>query len=88
MKMIPQAIENKPWISFAIILGVCFASAFNITIAEWKDAVDPSVTTAWQPELVIDAWSDGIRTFGLAMYAYWTRSGTKAAAQQDPPESS
>lgn len=75
---IPQAVENSPWLSFGIILCVCFGSAFNVTFAEWRDAIDSSDTTMWQPELVMDSWVDGVRTFALAIYAYLTRSGAKA----------
>lgn len=72
----PKAVASNPWIAFiAIILFTC-APAFNTTVAEWMDLVDSSKTTAWQPELVIDAWADAIRTICIGIYAYLTRSGT------------
>lgn len=81
---IPKAIENRPWIALAIIIVVSFASAFNVTIAEYRDQIDDLLTTKWQPELVLDAWSSGLRTFALAIYAYMTRSGT---ADRELPDS-
>ncbi len=81
---LPDAVESKPWLAFAIIIGVCFGSALNITLAEWRDTIDASTTTAWQPELVFDAWVDGGRTFALAIYAYLTRSGAKAKQEAEP----
>lgn len=84
--MLPTAVENKPWLAFAIIVGVCFGSAVNITFAEWRDSIDSSTSTAWQPELVLDAWVDGLRTFALAIYAYLTRSGTADRSVESKPE--
>lgn len=78
---IPAAVENRPWLALAVIVGVCAYPAAQVTIAEWKDAVDASKTTQWQPELVIDAWFNAGRTFALAIYAYLTRSGAKSQDQ-------
>lgn len=76
-KLIPEIIEGSPIKALLVMFVVCAYPAIQVHIAEWRDSIDASASTAWQPELVLDAWFDGLRTFGLALYAYWTRSGTK-----------
>ena len=81
---IPAAVENRPWLFLLLTIGICFAPAFNVSVAEWQDAVDASATTAFQPELLIDAWADGFRTFCLAIFAYLTRATASTAAPPPP----
>lgn len=76
MNSLPKVIEGRPWVSLMVIVAVCFYPAIQMHVAEWKDSVDASATTVFQPELVIDAWWNSARTLALALYAYMTRSGT------------
>lgn len=76
--LLPDAVEKAPWKALGLILFVTCGPACNMTFAEWRDAIDTSPTTAFQGELVLDAWVDALRTIGICIYAYLTRSGTKS----------
>lgn len=70
---IGKATIRKPKLALiALIATVCYP-AINLTIAEWKDAVDSSTTSVWQPELVIDAWFNALTTTAVAVFSFISR---------------
>lgn len=78
MKPLLHAVEARPLIALLGIIGVCAYPAIQLTVAEWKDAVDASATSMWQPELVIEAWFNAGTKLAIAVYAYLNRNGASS----------
>ncbi len=71
---INSSISARPWLALIALVGALIFPALNLTVAEWKDAVDSSATTVFQPELVIDAWFKSATQLAIAIFAYVNRN--------------
>ena len=85
MKTAVLAISSRPYLALLAIVGVCVFPAANMTVAEWKDAVDASATTAWQPELVIDAWFDCATKLAIGIFSFLNRNSLLETKPEIPP---
>lgn len=81
-----KAISRKPLLAFLALAGaLCFPS-INLTIEEWKDAVDGKETTSFQPELVIDTWFNSLTQLSIALYAYANRNELNQSKENEAEE--
>ena len=64
-------------LAILMIVGAAIGPSWNLTIAELSDATDASVTTAFQPDLLIAAWGGSIRDIAIGVLLYFTRNQPK-----------
>jgi hypothetical protein len=57
-----------------LVVGTAIAPAWNATIAELSDATDDSLTTAFQPDILITAWGGAITDICIGVLLYFTRN--------------
>lgn len=69
-----QAVSKRPALALLALVGALCFPALNLTIEEWKDAVDDKPTTVLQWELIIDAWFSSLTQLAIAVYAYANRN--------------
>lgn len=60
-----------------LIIGSVVAPAWNLTFAELADKYDDSLTTKFQPELLITAWGSAVATTAGSVLLYLTRNKPK-----------
>lgn len=56
------------------LIAAALAPAWNTTIAELADKYDDSLTTAFQPDVLIQSWGDAIVQVGIAVFAFYNRN--------------
>jgi len=69
--------DNTLILALLLIVGSVIGPAWNLTIAELADAYDDSLTTKFQPELLISAWGSAIAATAGSVLVYLTRNKPK-----------
>ena len=67
-------------LAILMIVGAAIGPSWNLTISELADATDDSMTTAFQPDLLIAAWGGSIRDIAIGVLLYFTRNQPKSLA--------
>lgn len=69
--------DNTLIIAILLIVGSAIGPAWQLTIAELQDAADTSLTTMFQPDLLISAWGGAITDISIGVLLYFTRNQPK-----------
>lgn len=69
--------DNAVILAILLIIASVVGPAWNLTIAEFADKYDDSITTKFQPELLISAWGSAIASIAGGIAIYFTRNQPK-----------
>lgn len=61
-------------LALLVVIGSVIGPAWNLTVAEIADKYDDSLTTKFQPELLISAWGSAIAAVAGGIVIYLTRN--------------
>lgn len=65
---------NGSTLALIAIICAAIAPSWNTTIAELADKYDDSLTTRFQPDIIIQAWGDAVVQVGIAIFAFYNRN--------------